>query len=152
MNQIVVFRHQFRQIADMIGNTQTLAQRLHQLNPRRTVAVMPGPQLRRRQPLAEIVTQGGEAHVDIRAKAGGDRQRHQSMNAGINFRVPFGRRRNAIQLIDFRKQHRQRAALSEHLEIDLGLSVASAFSVSFRRVPASGRRARRRASFCSSAP
>ncbi|MNY45495.1 hypothetical protein D3C86_1806050 [compost metagenome] len=44
------------------------------------------------------------------------------MNAGIDFRMPLRRSRNAKQGVDFREQHFQRAAVAEHLEKDLRIA------------------------------
>ncbi len=65
------------------------------------------------------MTQGGKTHVYLRAEHGGHAQRHQRVYTGINFRVPFCRRGNAKQRVDFREQHLQRAAVAQDLEKDL---------------------------------
>jgi hypothetical protein len=64
VDQVVELGHQFRQIADIVRHAQTRAELLDQLDARRTVAVVARPERFRRQPFAEVVAQGGKAHVD----------------------------------------------------------------------------------------
>ena len=48
------------------------------------------PQLFWCLPFTQIMAQRRKAHVDLGAELGGDSQRHQRVNAGIDLRVPFG--------------------------------------------------------------
>ncbi len=83
------------------------------------------------------MAEGGEAHVHLRTEHGGHAQRHQGVNAGINFRVPFRRGGDAKQGVYFREQHLQRPAVAKDLEKDLriagGQGIFSLFPDAFWR-------------------
>ena len=68
------------------------------------------------------MAEGGKAHVHLRAEHGRHAQRHQGVNAGINFRVPFRRGGHAKQRVYFREQHFQRPAVAQNLEKDLWIA------------------------------
>ena len=118
----MVLRHQFREIADIVWHPQTRADLFYQLDARRAMAVVTRPERFRRQSFTEVMTQGGETHVDIRRQHRGHRDGHQGVQAGIDFRVPLRRGRHAVQRVNFRKQHLKSLAVAQSLEKDLRIA------------------------------
>ena len=115
----MVLRHQFREIADIVRHPQTRAELLHQLDSRRTMAVVTRPERLRRQPFAEVMAQGGETYVDIRRQHRGHRDGHQGVQAGVDFPMPFRRGRHAVQGVNLREQHLEGLTVAQRLEKDL---------------------------------
>ena len=104
---------QTSQIAALAGHGQALAERVDRRQPPGFVATMGGPLGARRQRLAEIVGEAGEANRQIGAELRGAVQDHQGVAPRIDLRMVLGRLRHAEQRIDFRKDHRQRADLAQ---------------------------------------
>ena len=76
-----------------------------------------GQHVRRRQRLAEVVHQRGEADARVaRRQPRGHVADHHDVHAGVDLRVVFGALRHAVQRVDFRQQLRQRAAIAQQLQ------------------------------------
>ena len=66
--------------------------------------------------LAQVVTQRGKAHFQRCICLGGFIQHHFQMHARVDFRMVLRRLRHAVQTVNFRQQHFQRAAVAQHLQ------------------------------------
>ena len=98
----VIARSQHAQFPVHVGNPQPLTERPNQIRAALLVAVVAGPLLGRRDSLAEIVNQYGEAGHRIRVQPHRLRQRQQGVDAGINLRMMRGGLRHPEQLVQFR--------------------------------------------------
>ncbi len=116
----MVLRHQFREIADIVRHPQTRAELLHQLDSRRTMAVVTRPERLRRQPFAEVMAQGGETYVDIRRQHRGHRDGHQGVQVGCRFPDAISPGlKHAVQGVNLREQHLEGLTVAQRLEKDL---------------------------------
>jgi tRNA nucleotidyltransferase (CCA-adding enzyme) len=103
--------HQFREIADIVRHPQTRAELLHQLDSRRAMAVVTrwhpeidtGLHTLMTVTMAAMLSPDVDVRFatlchDVRRQHRGHRDGHQGVQAGVDFRVPFGRGRHAVHL------------------------------------------------------
>ena len=71
--------------------------------------------------LAEIMAEGGKAHLAIQADARCLLYGHQRMDAGIYLGVPLGASRYAIEPVQFGDDHLEGTTVAQYLEKNMGI-------------------------------
>ena len=104
--------HQYGQFAVVFRRFQALAKRFDQRYATGFVGDVFRPLIGRGNALAQIMKQGGETNLCFGTEAGRLFQHHQSVQAGVDFRMIFFHLRHAEQAVDFREQYGQRAAVA----------------------------------------
>jgi len=108
-----------RKIAMLAGNPQTARERLDRRDARLLVSMVARPVLARRERLAEIVREHGEAHGRRFAQSRRAPQREHRVHARVDLRMPALGLRHAEKGVDLGKDDRERTAVAQHLEIDI---------------------------------
>ncbi|MNH28469.1 hypothetical protein D3C79_886370 [compost metagenome] len=106
----VQIAHQQRQIPAVVRYPEPFAEIPNERQPLLAVAVVARPERGGRQPLAEVVAQGGEAHRQLGGEATGLIQHHQGVDACVDLRVPLGGCRYPEQGVQLGEQRLEGAA------------------------------------------
>ncbi len=109
----VVAAHQQGQPAVLLRHAQACAQCLDGFPTADLVARVPGPLLPRREGFAEVVHQGGKAHLHIRREPRGLIQHQHGVHAGVDLRMHLGGLRHAEQRVDLPQHAGERTALAQ---------------------------------------
>lgn len=117
----MVLAHQQCQLLAFPGRLEAFIDRLDQFQACALMANVPWPLLLGCQAFAQVVEQAGPAHAEGLLMQRGLQQNAEGVRAGVYLRVVDRGLRYAEQCVDFGHQHRQRAAVAQYLDKDLGL-------------------------------
>ena len=113
----VLAARDFGELAVVGRDAQSLAQAAQGRDAGLLVADVFRQHMRRRQRLAEVVGQRGEAdQVVARRQLRGDVADQLDMHAGVDLGVELGALRHAVQRVHFRQHHRQRGAVVQRAQ------------------------------------
>ncbi|CRI63107.1 hypothetical protein THIOKS11160003 [Thiocapsa sp. KS1] len=124
VDEAVIARRDTGELAKADGDAQTLADGLEQIDAAFLVPPMARQDLGRRGAFAQVVTECGKPHAQIRGQPRGHVDHQHDMNAGVDLRMPLRRLGYAPEAIDLGEQPHQCAALAQHLEEPRGSILA----------------------------
>lgn len=106
--------NQFGKLGAMFRRTQPLIDFAHGFDTGEVVSVVARQDVGRCFGFAQVVQQGGIAFGQAQTHIGGALQRHQGMDAAVDFGMVVGALRHAEEGIDFGQQDFERAAFAQH--------------------------------------
>ncbi|CWP55968.1 Uncharacterised protein [Neisseria meningitidis] len=104
----------FGKLGAMFRRTQPLIDFAHGFDTGEVVSVVARQDVGRCFGFAQVVQQGGIAFGQAQTHIGGALQRHQGMDAAVDFGMVVGALRHAEEGIDFGQQDFERAAFAQH--------------------------------------